>query len=280
MLVPKQVTHGESQIDYGSGEKPRYAELRLSINQFYRDILRPLNKLDAALFAALGFERIGKEDAPFRYTVATRRVVNQFIDTFLEEMAGPERSRAGFVAGGIESDTADGVLQARSVLSYSVGIARAADLVGAQSTLVSGRQTPAVQQMLDNAFTRLSVGGALRLEGVRDEIHGILVSATDAGLSPLDTARQLSGQFDQYEGWEWQRLARTEAAFAAEAGTRDQFQEFGVEAVTILISDGACPICESFDGQVIALDETDSLPPYHVNCLCSTAPAGPIAGLL
>jgi SPP1 gp7 family putative phage head morphogenesis protein len=132
--------------------------------------------------------------------------------------------------------------------------------------------------MLDHAFDRLSANGALRLEGVKDEIHGVLVSATDAGLNPLATARQLAGQFDQYAGWEFQRLARTEAAYAAEEGTRGQLAELGVERLEVVIAAGACPICQAYDGQVFAIDDTENLPPFHPNCLCATAPAAPEPG--
>lgn len=271
------VSHGDSQISYGNGEKPKYYALRSAIDGYYRDLLRPLDALRTAIFTALPVRDPGKaaKTEPFRYTAAVRRVIDAALDLFLTELAGPDRSRAGFVQGGSQADTPDGILQQRSLFSYAVGLQRGASLLHAEQSLQAGRQSPAVTAMLDNAFSRLSEGGKLRLESVRDDIHSVLVAAQDAGLSPLNTARQLAAQFDQYSGWEFQRLARTEAAFAAEEGTRNQFVDLGVTHVTVMISSGACPICEAYDGQVFALEETENLPPFHPNCLCSTAPAEP-----
>ncbi|HEY9016239.1 MAG TPA: hypothetical protein VIM84_14395, partial [Gemmatimonadales bacterium] len=248
--------------------------LKEAIQGYFDDLLPIIQTLEEAVFSALPTVPEPKaEPSPFRYTAASRRVVDAAIDLFLNEMAGPERSREGFVEGGMESDTPDGVIQLRNVFSFAVGARRGADLLNAAQTVTAGRQSPAVRQMLDSAFTRLSENGKLRLEGVRDEIHGILVSATDAGLGPLDVARQLRNRFDAYKGYEFERLARTEAAFAAEAATREQLSEYGVSLVKILLAAGACPICQGYENQLIPIEETDSLPPYHPNCACSVVAA-------
>lgn len=278
-MTAKQVGHGEAQVSYGGGEEPRYAALRHAIDGFYADLLPPLVALRAAVFRALPLSDPAKAAGePFTYTEEERQLIDDALEIFLTEMAGPDRSREGFVAGGVASDTADGVLQQRSLFSYAVGVRRGASLLDAAATVETSRQSPTVQRMLDHAFERLSERGTLRLEGVRDEIHSVLTAAADVGLSPIETGRQLARQFDEYQGWEFQRLARTEAAFAAEAGTRDQLTDLGVTALTILISDGACPICQAYDGQTVAIDDTDNLPPYHPNCLCSCAPAEVPAG--
>jgi SPP1 gp7 family putative phage head morphogenesis protein len=267
-------SHGDSQISYGNGEKPKYHALRAAIDGYYRDLLRPLDELRTAIFTALPVRDPGKaaKSEPFRYTAAVRRVIDTALDLFLTELAGPDRTREGFVQGGAETETPDGILQQRSLFAYAVGLQRGASLLQAEQSLQAGRQSPAVTAMLDHAFARLSEGGKLRLESVRDDIHSVLVSAQDAGLNPLVTARQLAAQFDQYSGWEFQRLARTEAAFAAEEGTRNQFVDLGVTHVEWLISSGACPICEGFAGQVFEVDDTDNLPPAHPNCMCSCNP--------
>jgi hypothetical protein len=264
----KQLGHGDAEVTYGGGEKPRYGALRRAISRYYADLLRPLGSLRKAAFLALPFPDPAKakqDDEPFRYTAAQKRLIDDAIDIFLDEIAGPDRTREGFVAGGAESDTSDGIIQQHDILAYAVGLMRGADLMDAAQTLQAGRQNPAVQEMLEHAFDRLSDKGALRLELVRDDIHGILAGAQAAGLNPLETARQLGDQFDEYAGWEFQRLARTEAAFASEAGVRDQMGDMGVERVEWLISDGACPICEGYDGQQFDIDDEDNLPPGHPN---------------
>jgi SPP1 gp7 family putative phage head morphogenesis protein len=128
--------------------------------------------------------------------------------------------------------------------------------------------------MLDHAFTRLSENGRLRLENVRDDVHGILLGAQDAGISPIETARQLSKQFDHYRRAQFETLARTETAYASEEGNRIQMRDLGVFAVKWLISADACPICQAFEGQVFSIEDVAKHPPgaSHPNCVCSLGP--------
>ncbi|HEV8177148.1 MAG TPA: hypothetical protein VGP44_05615 [Gemmatimonadales bacterium] len=268
----KDLGTGDAGTSIGGGELPKYKALKQAIDGFHADLLRPLTELRERLFTLLPIPNT-KAASPFRYTAVSRRVVEEAISIFLTELAGPDRSREGFGGGGMESDTPDGVIQQREVLAYSVGLARGAELVGRGISLNAGRQSPAVREMLDNAFTRLSVKGALRLEGIRDEVHSILVSATDAGLSPIATARILGNRFDQMQGYEWQRIARTESAFAAEAASRNQMREYGVRFVRWVYDVGACQICLAYKDQLIPIEDVESQPPGHVSCLCSTVPA-------
>jgi len=274
VLLERAIGHGDAQVQYGGGEKPRYSALARTIQQFYEDLQPPLADLRETVFQVTGLQDVVKAEGgpPFRFTAKIRRVLDKAIDIFLEKMAGPDRSRKGYVNGGVESDQSDGILQQRQILAYSVGLRRASDLVGAAQTLVPSRSDPAVKEMLENAFNRLSKGGVLRLESVRDDIHGILVSGADAGLSPLDIGRQITKQFDQYSGYEFERLARTESAYASEAGNREQLLEFGVQYVVWLLSSGACPICQAYEGKVIPIDDEENQPPGHPNCACSVAP--------
>lgn len=274
MIDLKQATYGDAQVNFGS-EKPRYRQLTKAINDYYQDLLRPLNRCRSEVFAALKLPGGTKADeAFFEFSEQQDEAVTESIERLITDLVGPIRTRKGFVEGGLAADTSDGVIQQRNVLTWAVGVARASRLIDQDATVSSTRQSPAVKQMLDNAFTRLSDRGKLRLESVQDEIHGILVTAQDAGLSPIETGRQLAARFDQYQRFEFERLARTEAAFAAEAGTQEQFKEFGLTHVTLLISAGACPICTALEGKILSLEEDqDSLPPLHPNCLCTISPA-------
>ena len=273
-VTEKQLGDGSAEVSYGT-EKPRYRALRRQIEAYYADLLRPLDMLQGRLETALGLPQTTKADTEaFRYNKARQRATDAAIDAFLTELAGPDRTEEGFVQGGIESDTPDGVIQQHNVMSYAVGLQRGSDLLNRPQTLTAARNNPATEKMLENAFARLSQNGQMRLEEVRDDIHGILAGGAEAGLSPLDVARQLSKQFDQYSSYEFQRLARTEAAFASEEGSRAQMEDLGVTAYIWLIDASACPICQAYVGQVIAADDRDNLPPAHPNCLCSASPAG------
>lgn len=274
ITLERQIGHGDAHVHYGSGERPRYSALARQIDAFYADLQPPLAELREAVFLATQLPEVEKaEDGPvFRYTAKRRRVLDAAITKFLDTVAGPDRTRAGFVNGGIASDTPDGIIQQREILSYAVGLRRASDLVGAPQTLLAGRADPAVTEMLNGAFKRLSDNGTLRLESVRDDIHGILVSGTEAGLSPLDVGRQLSKRFDQYSGYEFERLARTESAFAAIAGNREQFREMDVLYVQWLLDVSACPLCQPYEGKPFSIEDVANHPPRHPNCLCDLVP--------
>ncbi len=271
VIQEKVVTHGESRVDYGN-ERPKYRALSRRIDLYYRDLLRPLEALHARLETMLGLPEVAKDDSPFSYNRARQRQADLALEAFLTELAGPDRSEEGFVKGGIESDTADGIIQQQNVLSFATGLQRGSDLLNRGQTLQAGRNNPATEKMLENAFQRLSVGGQMRLEEIKDEIHGVLAGGAEAGLNPLEVARQLSKQFDQYSSYEFQRLARTEAAYASEEGVRGQLEAYGVTAYQILVDAGACPICIPYANQIIEVG--GDLPPYHIQCLCTVSPAG------
>lgn len=273
MIELKQIGDGSARVDYGT-EKPRYRAIAAQIDRFYRDLLRPLAALQTRLETILGLPQATKAEDPFRFNRARQRATDAAIDAYLDELAGPDRTEEGFVKGGIESDTPDGVIQQHDVMAYAVGLQRGSDLLQQAQTVTAARNNPATERMLENAFARLSSGGQMRLETVRDDIHGILAGGAEAGLSPLAVGRQLADQFDSYSRYEFQRLARTEAAYASEEGVRAQLEDLGVTAYQWLISAGACVICQGYQDQVIAADDTDNLPPAHPNCACSVAPAG------
>lgn len=266
-------------VSYGGGEQPRYRALRQRIDAYYAALLPPLERLRKACFAALSLADPGKDadgEGSFRYLQVTRDTIDAAVEIFLTAMAGPDRTRDGFVGAPAGPVQGDGVLQEQNTLAYATGLTRGAELLDQEPTLSAVRQSPAVREMLDNAFSRLSENGALRLASVKDEIHGVLTSAQAAGLNPLNTARQLAAQFDQYQGWEFQRLARTESAFASEQGARDQMQDLGVQQVEWLVSAGACPICEDLAaGGPYDITDDDNLPPGHPNCCCSCSPVTP-----
>jgi SPP1 gp7 family putative phage head morphogenesis protein len=252
----------------------RYRAIAAQIDRYYRDLLRPLDALQTQLETILGLPQATKAEEPFRFNRARQRATDAAIDTYLEELAGPDRSEEGFVQGGIESDTPDGVIQQHNVMAYAVGLQRGSDLLNRAQTVTAARNNPATERMLENAFARLSSGGQMRLETVRDDIHGILAGGAEAGLSPLAVGRQLADQFDAYSRYEFQRLARTEAAYASEEGVRAQLEDLGVTAYQVLVDASACAICQGYVGQVIAADDLENLPPAHPNCACSSAPAG------
>jgi len=269
---------GDAPTAIGQHEEPHYAALAFCIEQFHADLQPPLIAFRERTFAALRQadpakgRRKDEEEAPFETSFSMLDEVRKAAEALFAQLAGPDRSRYGFVHREPEDDQPDGVIQQHEQQAFAVGVQRAGRLMQQSTDLSVSRQSPAVEAMLSGAFDRLSQNGRLRLEGILDDVHSIMLSGAANGLSPLAVARQLGKQFDAYQGWEFKRLARTEAAFAAERGTRDQLKGFGVERVEILVSADACPICQEYDGTTQGIDDEANLPPYHPSCLCSCAP--------
>lgn len=265
------------QITYPTGEAPKWQGLRAAIQAYYAALLPPLATLRAAVFAV--FPRLTPTKAdlpgepPFFYFPSQRILIDHAVEIFLREMAGEDRSMDGFI-----SPEGDGILQERAVFTYKVGLQRGADLVNADQMMEVARGDPAVRAMLEHAFERMSENGRLGLEGIGDQVHSVLTSAQAAGLNPLETARQLTAEFDQLKGWEFQRLARTESAYAAIDGSRDQMMELGVTQVEWLTSADACPVCQSFVGQRFSIEDTNNHPPGHPNCVCDLVNVAPEGG--
>lgn len=91
-----------------------------------------------------------------------------------------------------------------------------------------------------------------------------------AGSSPVSVAERLKKLFgDQNSNWE--RLARTEMALAAETAKTNEWREWKVKMVDFVPAPDACPICKSLQG-TYKLDDVPIIP-VHPRCRCSKRPA-------
>jgi hypothetical protein len=159
-------------------------------------------------------------------------------------MAGQYRDRMGFA----NPDTGDGIIQQWDRFAHAIGVTRATEMSGAEAAqILPGRNSDAIRSLMENAFERLSDQGTLRLEGQLGELRTILSEGMALGSNPIEISREMAGRFDSYEGWEFERLARTEVAFSQNAGLMDEFNAEGIN---------------------MSLVEGD-VPPWHPNCMCS-----------
>jgi len=241
----------DAQTSIGAGEEPHDPRIADAITGFHGDARGAARDLRQDCWRVLDLPEVNsagvglaKADKPFEMTPEQSALMDAAIEKFLSRMAGSQRSKSGFTA----SDTGDGIIQQWDRFAYSVGATRSAEMTGADTVQTDvGRDSSAVRAMLDRGFDRLSDGGRLRLEGVLDEVHQVITDGISVNLNPLDIARDLSSQFDEYEGWQFERLARTEVAFAQNEGQMEEFRAEGVD---------------------MSAAEADP-PPWHPNCLCA-----------
>lgn len=249
----------DARVSYGEGEVPADERISTAIDGMYGDLVDAVRALredwwrilrlpeaTAQRRAASGVTKDEESDL-FTFTVEQERALDRAIERFLETMAGNDRTRLGFTT----TATADGVLQQWEIFAHSLGVRRAMEMSEVDAAaLTPDRSSAAVRNLLDSAFDRLSTAGRLRLEDDLPAIKNILREGVELGENPLSVARTLTSEFDSYEGWRFQRLARTEIAFAQTQGQMDEFRA---------------------EGDIDTSEIEGRTPPYHPNCVCSVS---------
>lgn len=235
----------------GAGEQPKDRRIARAIAGMKADVDEAFGDLRKATWEAFGLpgsaaafavERV-PDDAPFDYTPAQMKVFNKAVDLFVERMAGKELTKAGFVS----PETGDGIIQEWDRFAYGVGLKRASEATGAQAaTLLPERNADGIMKLLSDSFDRLSEDGQLRIGDQLDGIREVLQAGLETGANPLDVAGDLAERFQGYREYEWDRLARTEIAFAQNRGMVDEFSAEGY-----------------------SMDGIGDEPPFHPNCMCS-----------
>jgi hypothetical protein len=241
----------DAQVSYGNGEQPKDRRIAEAIDGMYGDMKAAITVLRDKAWQIFDLpdpmleNSANKADGdPFSYTPEQEAAFDRAIEQFLTTMAGKYRDKIGFTA----QDSGDGVIQQWERFAHSLGVGRAVEMTGAEAAMVlPGRNSTAITDLMNNAFDRLSDNGRLRLETSLGGLKDIIREGMDLGQNPIAVAREMSGRFDSYAGWEFQRLARTEISFAQNAGLIDEFNAEGVDMSRIDIN--------AF--------------PAHPNCLCS-----------
>lgn len=238
----------DAPANIGGGEKPKTRQIAKAIRDFHTDILDGWDALQDSVWEFLGLPVVtfaAYEATPSRWTPRQQAQFEEAVDKFLRLLYGANmRSKADFVS----AETGDGLYQQHMRLVWSIGLRRAADLAGkAEPLLNPARDEASFQAFLGQAFDRLSDNGRARIGHQLDELREVMAGAVADNLNPMDLAQTLGKSFEGYRGYEWERLARTEVAFAQNAGQMSEF------------------VAEGFDATDVASDA----PPWHPNCLCA-----------
>lgn len=240
-------------------ERPHYPQLAREVQRAWGRVLVAFAELRADWLAPFRPRR-KQFDTP-----AERAALDEAIEAFLREMAGRDRTAAGFTSRQSE----DGLVQQANFLAHRVGVVRAVRLTDREQP-ASGPLTERVRERLaGEAFARLSEDGRLRFETRLEAIRDGMLEALARGDSPLVVSTRLGKTLDGYEQGRLRTIVRTEMAIASEAGIRDELAAQGVTFVTPLIDPNTDALCTSHLGQTYSVTDVDNLPPYHPNCFCS-----------
>jgi len=156
-------------------------------------------------------------------------------------------------------------LRREYLTTYSAGLYDAAQKTGRGTPLLDiVQRKAAVERIVSNGF-ELVVSNA---KYFRDELLDIISNGVRDGVSAYQIANEMFKAFEDLEGVNWDRLARTEVALAMNGAKREEWKAEGVKKLFYSPNPDACHICVDLRGEY----EIDKAPrpveDTHPNCLC------------
>ncbi len=156
--------------------------------------------------------------APFAFDDSERDMIMRALKTFL---------------GYYDIDGPDSAVTWYYGQSYSVGLIQAANLAGKERPLLDILQNNEVYtELITNGFSLVRDSATRR---IRNDIIMAMEDGMTQGVNPRDMAATLEGLFGDQNS-DWERLARTEMAAAAERAKLDEWDARGIDisdAVTV-----------------------------------------------
>ena len=138
--------------------------------------------------------------------------------------------------------------------SHDLGIEQGRELLGLVQEAIGASRAGSVQKLVADGFDRLTEGSRLKLgdflEGTGypgGSVREVLERAFTEGATPIEAGRDLAARWDGFEQHEFERLCRTEVAFAQIRGKVDEWRAAG------------------YTLQGVVADEQ---PPFHPHCVC------------
>jgi SPP1 gp7 family putative phage head morphogenesis protein len=225
-------------------------QLRAAIEAVATTVTKDADPAKARIVQAVVSRLTGQADAS-----ALEQIVRQVIaDGYL---AGGAAARRQIGSGSVTLDGATG--QAIADINWDVW--EPGDVDAAIRAADGGLAT-----LLDQAGVGIKgvVGSTL------DDVGNAIADGVLSGLSVDDIAASMS---DWATGFRAERIAQTESARAVTAATLDTYQVNGIGEWTLVLSDGACDLCEEVaDGGPYPATDSEDAPPVHPMCRCAASP--------
>jgi len=216
--------------------------------------------------------RVIEEIGPNQWDWLTWDMLDRLADELSVQLIGGAR-----MTGTEYAVHQNAVLARAGRTGFAIGVDRAVQLTQAGESALPMRGSAAAHKFMLEGFDRLCDGGRLRLANILrpgtdypQSVQSILQAAMQEGENPIKTARTLAARFDQYERWEFARLARTEVAFAQNRG---QAEEWQAEGYVLPVATEDNPTVGGVAGELLPP------PPFHPNCICGIVP-DPETGLV
>ena len=116
-------------------------------------------------------------------------------------------------------------------------------------------------------------------ENLVESVRKSLIKGLIRGDAPGKLTKEIQKEFSVSK-YKAGRLVNTETAYFAMQSTKQCYKDINVDMVEIVgtLDSHTCDLCGSFDGKVIRMTDFapgETVPPWHPNCRCTTAPAIP-----
>lgn len=158
--------------------------------------------------------------------------------------------------------------------AYSLGLIQASQAAGKENPLLSIIKNREIFEALTKGGFQLLKDNATK--AIVNKILPEMEAHALAGSNPLEVGRRLEKLFGD-KNKDWERLARSEMAMAAEQAKGDEWEEWGVETLDFSPAPDACPICQALRGEYPIKECPLPVRDTHPRCRCSrTLGAGEI----
>ncbi len=155
-------------------------------------------------------------------------------------------------------------------LSYSLGLIQAAHMVGAERPILDIiKNKEVLDRLYKEGFKLVKDRATIRIvEKILPEMDAQVI----AGTNPVHVGRRLKTLFGAANS-DWERLARSELAMAAERAKLDEWKERKIEKVEFVPAPDACPICIGVAGVYNIGEAPVPVEETHPRCRCAIKPA-------
>ena len=106
-------------------------------------------------------------------------------------------------------------------------------------------------------------------EDMKNQLRQTLSDNLANGGGMRDAAQSMADQVEGMSNSRASTIARTETTRAKNLGNCYKYQDKGYQSYTVDSTGDACDECVDFySNMVFSIDDIDSLPPFHPNCMC------------
>ncbi|MBW2644614.1 MAG: hypothetical protein JRE23_00290 [Deltaproteobacteria bacterium] len=253
-----------------------YPELDEVEREYEADLVEETDKLQDRIFDILKLtdtvvKSIGRGSYPAKVSRGKQEeppAIEPF--TFTEEQrAAVYAAIAVFTQSWNPATDPDEILDWHYGRSYSLGLLRAAESLGTDQPVLNIINNSKIYEgLVKDGFTLVKKGTTRE---ITTKVIAEMEAQMLAGTNSRHVADVLSKVFDNAND-NWERLARSEMAMAAETAKIDEFKAEGVDKMHYYAAFDACPICLPLEGDYDINDVPLPVRDTHPRCYCTLGP--------